>query len=487
MEFKRTGANTIYTKEGLLIWIGAVFVLGILSSLNFVLPIAFLVFFGLFYYINQVRLAPGLAIKTLFLCACFISGITRILPLPLGLSIDGLLLLTWLVLFFTGFEGANWKLKNNSLTLCLGLWMLFCVLQLLNPQVRSYLAWFYAVRSLAMNGGLLAPLLFLAFNKKKDLSFFINFWFLVSIFMGIYGAKQYFIGVFAFEQHWLNGEGGITHVLFGRFTRMFSFMSDANAFGCFQAYTALVATIMLFGERNWKKIIFYSITAGISFFGMFISGTRTAIIIPVVGFAVFMVLSKNYKLLALGSIVGGVMFYILAYTFILHSVEPIRRMRTAFNPTEDESFQVRLENRRALEVYLADKPFGGGIGSAGVWGKRFSPGNFLANFETDGHYTRIKAETGFVGLTIYLTLYGFILLKMCLICFKLKDPVIKYTMIGFTSAVFGCMAANYTNPVILGLPLSIIVVINMAFVYMSQKWNMGEEYPDFLILKNKNE
>lgn len=44
----------------------------------------------------------------------------------------------------------------------------------------------------------------------------------------------------------------------------------------------------------------------------------------------------------------------------------IRRMRTAFRPSEDASFNVRKENQKVLADHLKDKPFGEGLGLSGV-------------------------------------------------------------------------------------------------------------------------
>ena len=40
----------------------------------------------------------------------------------------------------------------------------------------------------------------------------------------------------------------------------------------------------------------------------------------------------------------------------------IRRMRTAFKPTEDASFNVRIENQKIIAHYLKKHPMGAGIG-----------------------------------------------------------------------------------------------------------------------------
>jgi len=252
---------------------------------------------------------------------------------------------------------------------------------------------------------------------------------------------------------------------------MFSFLSDANQFGNAQAHTAIVATIMALGNHSKKWKIVSIITALVCYYGMFISGTRGAIIVPGVAFIVYMIINRNIKMIILGAVVGGISFHILANTHVLHGVEAVRRMRTAFNATEDASFNVRLENRRILDNYMQDKPFGGGIGSAGVWGQRFSPDSFLAHFETDGHYVRIYAETGKIGLTVYILLFVGLLIKMAWITWNLKDPKLKNICAAFTGGYAAIMAANYSAAVIIGLPTAAVICFNVAYVMMAKKWD----------------
>lgn len=304
-------------------------------------------------------------------------------------------------------------------------------------------------------------------------------WFSFSAFLGLYGAKQYLIGVFAFEQAWLDGGGHVTHVLWGRFTRMFSFLSDANQFGCSQAHVGTVAIILASSTKKIGLRLAYGIAGLVCFYGMFISGTRGAIVIPIISFGVYLLLSKNFKVVMIGTAVGSIALYILVFTHIGHGIEPIRRMRTAFNATEDASFLVRVENRERLDRYLSDKPFGGGIGSAGVWGQRFSPSHFLAHFETDGHYVRIKAETGPVGLYLYIVLHLIIIGKMLKISWDLKNRKLRAEMGGLTAGIIGLMAANYSAAVTIGLPTSTLVYCSMAFVFMSPYWDKGLRYPKF--------
>ena len=143
-------------------------------------------------------------------------------------------------------------------------------------------------------------------------------------------------------------------------------------------------------------------------------------------------------------------------------------MRTAFDP-EDKSLQVRLENQRKLKVYLSSRPFGGGIGSAGNWGQRFTPTTFLANTATDSWYVQIWAEQGIVGLTLHLMILFYILGKGAYISmYRVRDPVLQARLFALAAGMFGIMGASYGNGVLGQLPTGPIIYMTMALLFMGE-------------------
>ena len=71
--------------------------------------------------------------------------------------------------------------------------------------------------------------------------------------------------------------------------------------------------------------------------GMVMSGTRGAMVIPFGGIALYCLLSKSMKMIAVCILVGGISFLLFYFTNIGDSNSFIKRMRTAFRPTEDAS------------------------------------------------------------------------------------------------------------------------------------------------------
>ena len=329
------------------------------------------------------------------------------------------------------------------------------------------MAWFYANRGLSFYPLLVFVLSLYAFHSPKHLRYFLIFWGLFALFGSLWGLKQLFIGVSATEQQWLNNGAASTHILFGKL-RIFSFFSDAPQFGANQAHTALVFGLVGVFGKNIKYRWLFLILALITFYGMVSSGTRGVLAILAVGGMVYLVLNKNFKIAAVGLFVALTFFGFLKYTSIGQSNYHVNRMRTALDPN-DPSLMVRKDRIKILGQYMENRPLGGGIGSAGFWGKRFSPGSYLAEIGTDGHYTRVWMETGIIGLYIYLAMLATILFYLGSLLWRMQACYERDVAIAFFSGFAGVVAASYTNGLLTQLPTGPIVFMSIGFVYLLAK------------------
>ncbi|MDX1286018.1 MAG: O-antigen ligase family protein, partial [Draconibacterium sp.] len=422
-------------------------------------------------YVYFIFLTPRVGIIGLYLLNFTVLGLIRYIKgVPLGLSIDGHFILIYLSLFFKSFfEKVPWKNAKNDLTILAFVWYGYALFQLVNPEAVSRAAWFYAMRGVALYMLFAIPIIFIMFNKNKDLALFFKIWAVLSILGTLKGMMQKFVGPDPWEQAWLDGGGELTHILFGKL-RVFSFYSDAGQFGGAQGHAGVVFLLLAWNQKKSKKLrILYAIAGIMGLYGMMISGTRGSIAVPVMGFATYVVLQKNVKVIAAGILMGIMVFVFFKYTTIGNNNYSIRRMRTAFDPN-DASLQVRLENQRKLKSYMASRPFGGGLGSAGNWGMRFSPNTFLAQTPTDSWYVMIWAEQGIVGLMLHLFILFYIVIKSSyVIAFKLKDPWIKAQMGALVSGIMGIMLASYGNGVLGQMPTGIVMYTSMAFLFLAKK------------------
>ena len=195
-------------------------------------------------------------------------------------------------------------------------------------------------------------------------------------------------------------------------------------------------------------------------YGMFISGTRAAIAVPLAGIFLFTLLAGNLRLFSLGAIVGLGIIIFFNFTTIGESNNNIRRMRTAFNPTKDASYQVRKANQERMKILMASKPFGYGIGLGGK-AEKFHPKELMP-YPPDSWMVNVWTDTGIIGVTIYILLHSFLFVySSWILLFKIKDFRLKGLLTAWLCVCFGYFVAAFANDV-MQYPNSIIVYTGFA-------------------------
>lgn len=423
----------------------------------------------LFYGVSYLARRPKQAVWLVLILSFLSPGLTRYVPGPWGLTIDILLALSWLSLLLNKKIKVKWRHAKNPVVWVSVIWMGYLAFEMVNPAGNGPIAWFYAMRGIGFYQALSVPLVFLLFRKEKDFQRFLHLLILLSLAGIAWGLKQQIFGVDAAEYRWLYDENHHEeHVLHG-VLRVFSFYSDAGAFGASQAMMSLMCAILFTGPFKQKKKIFYLICALIFLIGFAISGTRGALAVPLAGGIAYLIVIRNFKILIAGASAMVIVFCILKYTFLFQGVEQVRRMRTALDPN-NKSLSVRLDNQKTFARYLANKPFGGGVGTAGFWGARFNPESLMANTATDSWYVKIWAETGIIGLTLHLIILGFILGKGGKTCMLLSDPKKKVCASALFAAITGVIFASYGNQVFGQMPTGIIMNLAIPFLFLIPKW-----------------
>jgi len=466
---QNTGSDRILSVRflafvGLLIALSALITskMGIVGSMGFLaLPIIFTFMYLLFQY-------PIIGLYTAVSLGFVLLGIGRyVTGIPIGLAMDGILILTLIALIFNKFyKRIDWKPAKKDITILALIWFGYTLFQIVNPEARSFAAWFSG-RGLGFYMVMIVPLTLLFIDSERKLNILFYIWGVFTLMVTLKGVMQIKLGVDPWEQAWLNEGNYKTHILFGKL-RAFSFLSDAGQFGANQAYSAVVATIVAMSQTKWKSKLFFLIVALGGFYGMIISGTRGAISIPLAGFSAFFVLRKNIPVMISGFFMLLIVFVFFKYTTIGQGNDQIRRMRTAFDPN-DASLQVRLENQRKLKTYMASRPFGGGIGHGGVKAQKYLPNAYLSQVPTDSGYVLIWVELGIVGLLLHLFILFYVVGKSSwCIMFRIRDPNLKLKMAALTSGMFGIMLANYGNAVLYQMPTSMLIYMSMALMMNSE-------------------
>jgi hypothetical protein len=426
-------------------------------------------------YLHLLFRNPKTGLFTVLNLGFWVNGMIRYSAAPFGLSIDIFLLLT-LIAALCKAKKEDYRRLRNPFVWAITAWTLFTVFEIINPEARSFQAWFYAVRGVSLYMIQIVILTQLLLNDKKDLMKFIRIWMIWSVIAGLWAMKQIYLGVNRYEQAWLDAGAYKTHMLFGRL-RAFSFYSDAGQFGAAMGNILLVSLILAFGPFRLRNRLLYGALALFFFWGMAISGTRGALFVPLSGICVYLFLTKNFKILALGMMVVGLAFCLLKFTKVAASNYQVQRMRSALDPN-DPSLQVRLDNQKKFKVYLAGRPLGGGIGSAGSWGQRFSPGTFLAETPTDSWFVKIWAETGIIGLYLHI---GFILVYIvsgAALIFRMKNDLqLRQIAMALFSGFVGAVCASYGNQVLGQAPSDVVLFMGMGFVWLCYRWDKAQNKP----------
>ncbi|MEM6782275.1 MAG: O-antigen ligase domain-containing protein [Bacteroidota bacterium] len=452
---------------GLLV-VKAGFVIGIVLG---ALP-AVLIVVGVVYTVPISGLYAAVAVSF------FGPGLSRYVPAPTGLMLDGFLVLTLAVIAVRWRQGVYdaSRLKNTFVFMAVA-WLGLTVLQIANPNAPGPVAWFYAGRGTTFYVIQTALVALLLIQKQTQLQRLIWIWLGLSFVGTLWGAKQLFVGLDAAEQAWLSVPGNLsTHVLFGKL-RVFSFYSDAGQFGAAQGCVAIVGLILAVGPYSLRRRMLYGVLGLAGVYGLLISGTRGAMAVPAAGALTYLVLSRNIKMMVAGSLAIVALYSVLMFTSIGSGIYAVQRFRAGLKEGgENKSLQVRHENQARLKSWLAGNPLGGGVGSAGSWGQRFAPGSFLANLALDSWYVRIMAEYGRFGMWLYVMGLLIVLAGAARRMLAVKDRALQHTLLALLAGACGIAAASYGNQVLGQMPTSPFIYVSVAACYLAPYF--GQEIED---------
>lgn len=462
----QTKRTLVLSLLGLVISLG----ISILTITTLVGPILLILAAFFVVYILLLFRDPSVGLVTLLIYCFTLNLFSREVAsaIPFGIGIEVFLLLVWIAVIILNNE-FDWKSINNPLTKLILVWFIISFVEIINPAGASVRGWIQEIRSTALFPILVIPLVFLLFNSEDKLNLFLILIISLSFLATLNGIKQEHFGLSAGEQKFLDEGGAITHILWGKL-RVFSFYSEAGQFGASQASFILVALMIALGPfKPWIRILMVPI-AGLFVYGMLISGTRGALFALITGavFAIF--LTKNVKILVFGVTTALMCLFVLKFTTIGNGNYAIYRMRTAFDPKE-ASLNVRLDNQRILAEYLKSRPFGGGLGVIGSWGKEYNKDKFLSTIEPDSYWVKLWAMYGIVGFTFWFCMMMFLLGKCCGIIWKIRNIKLRYKAIALVSATAGIFFCSYGNEVMNAMPSAIVVSMSLAFIFMCPKFD----------------
>ena len=290
----------------------------------------------------------------------YILGLTRYVDLKGGMLMMGFSVLLLVVLFVSQWLGkVEWRRGFNQLTLYWTIWFVYCTVLAFLPSAH-FDAWMIAINLYAFIPLLLVFAVPIIFRRYRDLKIFLFVFSLLTLTAVCKALWQKTVGFDTAEKIFLYQEGGAsTHIIWSG-TRYFSFFTDAANFGSGMVFSMVVFSIASVYVRGWLRFYYLAVAVAAAY-GFGLSGTRSAVIVPFVGYALYILTTKNKRILLAGVVTLAILFGFFKFTHIGDGNVMIYRIRSAFNPTEDASFQVRLENQERLRRVMADKPFGVGL------------------------------------------------------------------------------------------------------------------------------
>ena len=220
---------------------------------------------------------------------------------PMSLWDEALELLLIGIAILDASEESRFGRSVNLMFFAISIWCSFCTLELLNDTCDLGIdvsAWFTSFRLYCLHLVWILLVFSIYISTPERLIQYLKVWALLSLFSAFWTWKQKNIGFTPREYAFIYyGAGRSTHLLNGgSLIRYFSTFSDAATYGCYAASTGVAFIIFAITSKvNWDRIFFLVIGVCV-IWGMFQSGTRTAIFSMAAGFMLYIILSKSFKI-----------------------------------------------------------------------------------------------------------------------------------------------------------------------------------------------
>lgn len=378
-------------------------------------------------------------------------------------------------------EEPKFERTANLMLYALIAWCGYCTLEVLNDTCDlgiNVANWYSGARLMAYQLLYIFLVFSLYVSTPKILHQYLWVWALFSLFSVFWTWKQQKMGFTHAENIWMETVGRRTHIVNG-ITRFFSTFNDAANYGCNAAAAAVAFFVFSITTKIKRDRYFFLITAFAIVWGMFASGTRTAIVCLFAGIIVYVVLSKSVKIAVPVILFAGFAYVFLAFTDIGQGNGQIRRMRSAFNKN-DASANVRTINQAAIRKYIQDAPWGIGIGTNYDNVPANNKFRKLSTIPPDSEYVYIWVHAGRIGITTFIITMLLMLGGACYITmFRLKSRSLMGVGAGFCCAFVAIQLGGYANQILMQFPNCLIFYGGLSIVYVlpfiEKDWIAWEE------------
>lgn len=375
----------------------------------------------------------------------------------------------------------TWGRSLNLMSFAILLWSMLCFIEVFNDTCGLGInvgAWFSGFRLIAIQLFYFVIIFSIYINTPQTLTKYVRLWACLSLFSVFWTFKQQYIGLTPTESSWLQGSGSTTHLVNG-IVRYWSTFNDAACYGCNAAATSVSFLIIGITSKIKFDRYFFIFVSFAVLWGMFQSGTRTAMACYFVGLIVYVGLSKSVKMAVPIILFAIISFCLLAFTNIGQGNNQIRRMRSALNKN-DASANVRDINKATMAKYLKDAPWGIGIGVNNGDVPARNKYVVMSYIAPDSEYVFMWIHTGRIGVTIFTISMFLMLAGACwIVLFRLKNKSLVGIGAGLCCAFASIQLGAYLNQVLYQYPNGLIFFGGLAIVYvlpyLEKDWEIYEQ------------
>lgn len=389
--------------------------------------------------------------------AFVVPRITGLYDLPVGVAPDILLFVVFLGIFIDKVNRfKTFPFFNNIVFYLLALWVAYLSIQMFNPNSLSLTARLYGIRGLLLYI-LIFSVLTTTLSTSRYIKIFTISWLTLAVLIALYSFYQEFVGLPFYDLIWIqrSPESIGLNFIRGRW-RKWSFISDPATFGMFMSFTGLFAIVLAMGLRDVKVKVTLFLVGLICLVAMSFSGTRTAVAMTVAGIVLYGLLTIHKRsTVVLGLISASILITIIFIPYYDNAT--INSIRSTFNPSEDNSFNVRVVNKERIQPYMRSHPIGGGRNTTGDLGEFLAPEHPLAGFPPDSYYMNVALETGWIGLGLFLILIFTTVTVGIINYYRVDSHLAKSLYAAYITSFFALTLAGYAQESITQKP--------MAFVY----------------------
>lgn len=388
--------------------------------------------------------------------------VKRMIPsVPVGISFDAVTAALVFGLLVQQSRRRDWSFLKTPVSYGVLLWLAYTAFLFFNPNAASRMAYIYTVRSFA---GIMVFYFILLYtiNNMKYVKQLLYIWLFFSFLGALYGLFQDIIGLRQWEWQWLlqDYERFRRYAQFGNIKK-WSFFSDPMVFGILCSFTGVAVLFLLGIFKNIFLRLAIVVASGIFFAAMVTSGTRAAFVLPIGALGFYIVMQGSIRMITVAAVAGLIGISVI---YMPTSNERFRQFQSAFRPWEDASYEVREENQAHIQPFIQGNPIGGGLGSTGNWGVRFSPNSMLAQFPPDSGFVRTAVEAGWMGLLLYCLLLALVMFEGIRNYFRIRDPVLRQYQLMFLTVIFMLIIANFPQEAINSPPINAIFYLCIAAI-----------------------